>query len=228
MYRVQKLLSNYGYCSRRKAEDLIAQGRVKVNGKVITLGDKATKDDTIMVDNNIVASVKNLYLMFNKPAGCVTAVTDAHEKTVMEYIDIKERIFPVGRLDKDTTGLLLLTNDGDFANKVMHPSNEVTKTYLAELDKEVYDSDLKQIEEGILLEDGKTSPCRTRKLSRNIVEVIIHEGRNRIVKRLFEALGYKTLSLKRIRIGKLGIGSLPVGRYKALSREELDLVFSKS
>ena len=121
MHRVQKLLSNYGYCSRRKAEEIIKQGRVRVNDKLITIGDKASEEDKIYVDDKLVEKEKKVYLMFNKPVKCVTALNDNKFKTVMDYIKIKERVFPIGRLDYLTSGLLLLTNDGDFANKIMHP-----------------------------------------------------------------------------------------------------------
>ena len=116
MDRVQKLLSNYGYCSRRKAEELIDAGKVKVNGEVISLGDKASLDDEISVNGKVVKGDRKVYLIFNKPPGCVTAVKDEHDKTIMDYIRVKERVFPVGRLDKNSTGILLLTNDGEFAN----------------------------------------------------------------------------------------------------------------
>ena len=128
MHRVQKLLSNYGYCSRRKAEELIELGEVKVNGKVISLGDKATENDEITVNGRIVKAPKRIYLIFHKPTRCVTALEDKYHKTIFEYINLKERVFPIGRLDYNTSGLLLLTNDGDFANRIMHPRYEVKKT----------------------------------------------------------------------------------------------------
>ena len=125
LHRVQKLMSNYGYCSRRKAEEIIQDGRVKVNGKPITIGDKATEEDEIMVDNKPIKKERKVYYMLNKPTKCVTALTDDKYETVMEHIKVKERVFPVGRLDYFTSGLLLFTNDGDFANKITHPSNEI-------------------------------------------------------------------------------------------------------
>jgi len=224
MHRVQKLLSNYGYCSRRKAEDLIAEGRVKVNDKVISLGDKASEEDQIKVDNKLVKKERKIYLMFNKPLGCVTALKDRQHKTVKDYIKIKERVFPVGRLDYNTSGLLLLTNDGDFANKVMHPSYEIKKTYLVQVDEYVQNSDLKKIEKGIKLDDGKTSPAKVRLID-GIVEVKIHEGKNRIVRRIFDTLGYRIKTLHRYKIGYLALGNLKPGTYRRLNKKDIKKLF---
>jgi len=225
MHRVQKLLSNYGYCSRRKAEKLIEEGRVKVNGKTITIGDQASEDDTISVDDRPVEKQKYVYLMLNKPFGCVCALTDSRYKTVMSYIDVKERVFPIGRLDYNTMGLLLLTNDGDFANKVMHPRYEIKKTYLVEIDKPINDKDIDLIEKGVELEDGKTSKSKVKKHNPKKVEITIHEGKNRIVRRIFKELGYNVMTLERIQIGKLGLGNLKPGKYIHVSDKDLKKVF---
>ncbi len=216
MDRVQKLLGARGYCSRRKAEELIAAGRVTVNGKTVHLGDSAEEQDELQVDGKIVAAERKVYLLFHKPVGCVTAVTDKHEKTVLEYVKVPERVFPVGRLDKETSGLLLLTNDGDFANSVAHPRYEVEKTYVAQLDRPVRDSHLKRLKRGVQLEDGKTSPADAKLLAPSTVELTIHEGRNRVVRRMFAALGYDVVALHRIRVGKLTLGDLRPGEWKEL------------
>ncbi len=225
MHRVQKLLSNYGYCSRRKAEKLIKEGRVKVNDKVITIGDKASEEDKIYVDDKLVSVEKKVYLMFNKPLGCVTALEDKHCKTIMEYIKIKERVFPIGRLDLDTTGLLLLTNDGDFANKIMHPRYEVKKTYLVEVNKKVSDDSIRKIKEGVLLEDGKTSKANVKRVKERVIEITIHEGKNRIVRRIMEQLGYEVVSLERVRIGTLELETLKPGKYRTLTKEDKEKIF---
>jgi len=225
MHRVQKLLSNYGYCSRRKAEKLIKEGRVKVNDKVITIGDKASEEDKIYVDDKLVSVEKKVYLMFNKPLGCVTALEDKHCKTIMEYIKIKERVFPIGRLDLDTTGLLLLTNDGDFANKIMHPRYEVKKTYLVEVNKKVSDDSIRKIKEGVLLEDGKTSKANVKRVKERVIEITIHEGKNRIVRRIMEQLGYEVVSLERGRIGTLELETLKPGKYRTLTKEDKEKIF---
>ncbi|MBU0470334.1 MAG: rRNA pseudouridine synthase [Nanoarchaeota archaeon] len=225
MQRVQKLLSNYGYCSRRKAEELIQEERVKVNGKVITIGDKASEEDQILVDNKPLRKEKKVYLIFNKPPGCVTALTDERYKTVMDYIKIKERVFPIGRLDYNTTGLLLLTNDGDFANQIMHPRHEIKKTYLVEIEKPIKNKEINQIEKGVDLEDGMTAPAKVKLLANNLLEVTIHEGRNRIIRRIFSALGFKVLFLQRVRVGKLGLGDLEEKRYRFLNDKDKEKIF---
>ncbi len=227
MPRVQKLLSNYGYCSRRKAEELIKQGRVKVNNKLITIGDSASEEDIISVDGKQVGKDRKIYLIFNKPADCVTALNDKHTRTIMHYIKIKERVFPIGRLDLKTSGLLLLTNDGDFANRIMHPRYETKKTYQVDADKFITDDDIKKIEKGVLLEDGKTSPAKVRKVANKVIEITIHEGKNRIVRRIMESLGYRVLKLHRIKVGKLGLGNLALGKFRSLTERELDKLEGK-
>ncbi len=225
-HRVQKLMSNYGYCSRRKAEEIIQEGRVKVNGKSITIGDKASLADVISVDNKPIKKERKVYYMLNKPTKCVTALTDEKYPTVMEHMKVKERVFPVGRLDYFTSGLLLFTNDGDFANKIMHPSHEIKKSYVVKLDRPIDEQDKKSLQKGIKLEDGKTSPARLKILGPQMAEITIHEGKNRIVRRMFEALGFKLSFLERVKIGKLDLGSLPPGKFKVLSKREKDLIFS--
>jgi 23S rRNA pseudouridine2605 synthase len=225
MQRVQKLLSGYGYCSRRKAEELIQQGKVKVNNKIITIGDKAEETDNIYVDNKLVNKQKKIYLMFNKPLNCVTALNDKQYKTVMDHISIKERIFPVGRLDYNTTGLLLLTNDGDFANNIMHPRYEIRKTYLVNIDKPIKESHISQITHGLKLKDGITSPAKINVINPKKVEITIHEGKNRIIRRMFNKLEYEVISLKRIKIGKLEL-NLKAGQYKHLTEQDKKLIFS--
>ncbi len=225
MERVQKILSNQGYCSRRKAEELIKQGRVEVNGKKITIGDKASLTDKIKVDGKLLQKERRVYLMFNKPVGCVTALNDSKYKTVFDYIRIKERVFPVGRLDYNTSGLLLLTNDGDFANSIAHPRYEITKTYLVDLSRKLLKQEKVSIESGIFLQDGKTSPSRIKYLDQNIIEITIHEGKNRIIRRIFKKFGINVLRLKRVRIGKLGLGNLPEGKYRPLTDKDREKIF---
>jgi 23S rRNA pseudouridine2605 synthase len=226
LHRVQKLMSNYGYCSRRKAEEIIQDGRVKVNGNPITIGDKATEKDVITVDNKPIIKERKVYYMLNKPTKCVTALTDEKYETVMEYMKVKERVFPVGRLDYFTSGLLLFTNDGDFANKIMHPSNEIKKSYVVKLNKPIDEKDKKSLQKGIKLDDGRSSPASLKILGPQMAEITIHEGKNRIVRRMFEALGFTLSFLERVKIGKLDLGSLPTGKFKVLSKREIDLIFS--
>lgn len=223
--RVQKLISNYGYCSRRKAEELIKNGKVKVNDKVISIGDKASEKDQIKIDDKLIDKEKRIYLIFNKPLDCVTAVRDKKYKTVLDHISISERIFPVGRLDANTTGLLILTNDGDFANKVMHPRYNVTKTYYVKLKDPITKKQIINLEKGVFLKDGKTSPAKVKRLNSKEIEITIHEGRKHIVRRMIKKVGLELLKLKRTRIGKLELGNLKEGKYKELKNKDLKLIF---
>ncbi|MBT4541218.1 rRNA pseudouridine synthase [Candidatus Woesearchaeota archaeon] len=224
-HRVQKLLSNYGHCSRRNAEVLIEEGRVKVNGKVISIGDKASEKDRIHVDGKLVNKEKKVYLMFNKPVGCVTALKDDKYKTVVDFVKIKERVFPIGRLDYNTSGLLLLTNDGDFANNIMHPRYEIKKTYLAGLFNPINDEQIEEIEDGVELYDGITSPAKVRKIDPKHIEITIHEGKNRIVRRILKKLDLNARFLKRIRVGKLNLGDLREGKHRILTEKDKKLIF---
>ena len=227
--RAQKLMANAGLCSRRKAEELIAQGKVTVNGKTIKLGDKASADDKILVDEKPLFSSKNRltkrYLLFCKPKGMVTSLEDPHEKnTVGAFIKehFKERLIPVGRLDKMTEGLLILTNDGDFANKIMHPRYEIEKTYYVLVDKPFTPEHRKQLEQGMLIEGKKTWPAKIQKLTENEFEITIHEGRNRIVRKMMEALGYFVIRLVRVKIGSVEIGKLMLGKWRELTSREVE------
>lgn len=224
LYRVQKLLSGYGYCSRRKAEELIKSGRVRVNSRVISIGDKASPDDKIYVDGKLVAKENKVYLMFHKPVGCITALSDKKFKTIMAYIKVKERVFPIGRLDFNTSGLLLLTNDGDFANKVMHPRYEVSKTYQVGIHEPISEETIAKIEEGVEIEGRKTS-ANVKKVNPTLIELTIHEGRKRIVRKIFEKLGFKLRFLKRMKIGRLGLEGLQPGEYKYVTIEKLKAAF---
>ncbi|MFC1768673.1 pseudouridine synthase [Nanoarchaeota archaeon] len=221
MDRVQKLLSNYGYCSRRKAEHLIEEGRVQVNGKVITIGDKASEKDKIYVDGHLVPQQEKVYIMFHKPVRCVTALRDKEYRTVMDYIHVKERVFPVGRLDFNTSGLLILTNDGDFANNMMHPRYEIKKTYVVGLYGKISTKQINEIEKGVSLEDGKTRPASLKVHDSSLLEITIHEGKNRIVRRIMKHLGLKIKFLHRIRVGNLGIGKLKAGESRKLNEKEI-------
>lgn len=225
MERVQKIISNYGYCSRRKAEELIKQGKVKVKDKIISLGDKASEKDRIKIDDILIKKEERIYLLFNKPPNYVTAVTDQKFKTVLDCINIKKRIFPAGRLDRDTTGLLILTNDGDFANKVMHPRYKITKTYFVKLNSEISNQQILQLEKGITLRDGKTYPAKVARKNKREIEITIHEGRKHIIKRMIKHLDLELKALKRIKIGNLNLGNLKEGEYKRLKKEDILSIF---
>ena len=224
MDRVQKIMSNAGYCSRRDAEKLIREGRVFVNGKKISLGDQATLKDTITIDGKALVREPPVYIVFHKPTGCVTALTDDRYRTIMHYIKCKERVFPVGRLDMDTSGLLLLTNDGDLANKILHPSYEIKKTYMADLDAPIGPKKMALIERGVDLADGRTSPATVKRIHPERIEISIHEGKNRIVRRMLEALDYKVLRLQRTKIGSLSLGKLKEGKYQRYNEPPKELL----
>ncbi len=225
MQRVQKIIANAGICSRRKAEELIEDGKVKVNGKIITIGSKADPlNDKIFVDGKPVKLSKNIYLAFNKPPDCLTTLDDPQgRKTIFDYIQLKERLIPVGRLDFKTEGLLFLTNDGDFANRVMHPRYEVDKTYLVFLDKKFEKEDIDKLKSGIDIDGTRTSPAKVRyaNISKDAIEVTIHEGRNRIVRRIMESLSYTVRKLIRIKIGHVNLGNLSLGQHRSLSYNEV-------
>lgn len=221
MQRVQKILSNRGFCSRRKAEKLIEEGRVRVNSKTITIGDKAEENDTITVDNKEVKKSEPVYIIFNKPTKCVTALKDSHRKTIMHYINTRERIFPVGRLDYNTSGLLILTNDGDLANRIAHPSHGSVKVYKVKLQQTLAKKDKQRIENGVKLEDG-LAKAKVKLYDSNTLEVSLHEGRNRIVRRIFKHLGYNIQYLHRTKIGKLTLGKIKEGEYRFVSKSVVE------
>lgn len=230
MERLQKVIANSGYCSRRKAEELIVNGRVKVNGEVVTeLGVKVSNDDAISIDGKALKLEEDkVYFLLNKPRGVVsTSSDDKGRKTVVDLIDTDKRIYPVGRLDYDTTGLLLLTNDGSLANLLMHPTNGIPKKYVAKLNKFFEISDLKRLEKGIMIDGIMCIPTRVKIKTNNrekdfsIVEVTILEGRNHIIKRLFMELGYLVDKLSRIEYSFLNLDGLKSGEYRMLSIKEV-------
>ena len=220
--RIQKILAQAGIASRRKCEDLIAKGRVLVNGKVATLGEKADAEkDRIVVNGKLVEIQKKVYIMLNKPGGYVTTVSEKHYmKTVMDLVKISERIFPVGRLDKDTEGLLLLTNDGELANKLTHPRYEVEKEYFVVVNRPISDQHMEQLQKGIVI-DGRRVQIRGIDVWAAKAMIRIHEGRKHIVRRLFEKVGLTVVRLSRTRVGQLEIGNLQPGKWRHLSDAEL-------
>jgi len=221
--RVQKIISNSGYCSRRQAEELIEQGWVKVNGKTAKIGESAEETDTISIHGKKIPNPEKIYLMLNKPPGYECTLANK-KKNVLQLVEVDERIYPVGRLDKYTTGLLLLTNDGDFANKVIHPSKKIEKTYLAKLDKNIQEKDLEKLNKGIRLRDGKVFP-KISQISRSTIRIKIQEGRKHIIKRMLFKLRYFVKDLQRTQIGNLKL-DIKQGKWRMLTEKDKEKIFS--
>lgn len=230
MERLQKVIAHAGIASRRKAEELILQGKVTVNGEVVKqLGTKVGPNDVVEVNGIKVEKEEPVYFLFYKPKGVVTTVKDdKNRKTVLDFFpEVTERIYPVGRLDYDTSGILLMTNDGEFANLLTHPKYEIEKTYIAKVKGIPTREHLKQLQKGVRLDDGLTAPAKAKFLSADkrkntaIIELTIHEGRNRQVRRMFEKIGYPVMKLKRERYAFLDLTGLNAGEWRPLTPHEV-------
>ena len=229
--RIQKIIADSGRCSRRKAEELISAGAVTVNGRPCSLGDKADPyNDLICVEGEEIAAerAEKRYIMLNKPRGYVTSMADEMGRKVASDLltDVPERVYPVGRLDRNSEGLLIFTNDGEFANDIMHPSKHVPKTYRVTIDGMVSEDQLSRLMSGVELDDGvKTLPCTVEVLSeapeRTVLRFVIKEGRNRQIRRMCTAVGLEVGRLRRIAIGGVKLGMLKPGAYRDLTKEEL-------
>ncbi len=230
MMRLQKYLAVCGVASRRTAEKMIADGKVMVNGITVReMGVQIDEEkDTVFVEGNkIHPETEKHYIVYNKPIGEVTTVTDPEGRaTVMDkFHDYPVRLFPVGRLDYDSEGLLLLTNDGDLMNRLLHPSHEVDKTYLTKVSDHVTPDEIVRLKNGVMIDGRLTSPARIRLIRTEtfctVLLVTIHEGRNRQVRKMVEAIGHQVIHLKRVGFGPVILGDLPVGRWRPLTEEEL-------
>ena len=229
--RIQKIISESGFCSRRKAEDLIEKRRVKLNGRPVKLGDKANpRKDIITVDDERIfvdRKKQYVYLMLNKPRGYVTTMEDEMgRRCVTELLEgVSERVYPVGRLDRNSEGLLLFTNDGNFANDVMHPSKHITKTYRVTVRPDINDEQLIALAEGVVIDGKKTMPATvnviTKQQGRVVMQIVIREGRNRQIRKMCEAVGLEVARLKRTSVGPIKLGMLKPGTYRDLTAEEL-------
>lgn len=235
MERIQKVIAQSGYCSRRKAEDFIKKGLVSVNGNIIReMGYKVNNDDYIEVEgNSIINKESKVYYLLNKPRGVITSTSDdKNRKTVIDLIADLRRIYPVGRLDYDTTGLIILTNDGILANLLMHPKNKIDKVYIAKIEGIITKADIQKLEKGIVIGGFKTSKSKAKiiridkKNNTSIVELTIHEGKNHQVKNMFKALNYNVLKLKREKIAFLTLDGLNSGEYRTLSIKEVKKLYS--
>ena len=223
LIRLHKFLSTAGYCSRRKGEELIAQGRIKVNG--ITVEEPGTKvdhlADKVEVDGKIILFEQPpVYIALNKPGGYVATCNQPDDKTVMDLIDLPLRVYPVGRLDKDSTGLLILTNDGRLHHFISHPSFDHEKEYDVTVEKPIPDRALKNMEKGMPILGSKTRPAETTRISARRFRIILKEGKNRQIRRMVEKTGNKVTKLKRIRISSLNLGRLKEGSWRYLTEKE--------
>ena len=234
MERLQKVIANSGICSRRKAEELIKEGRVKVNNIVVKeLGVKVSSKDKIKVDDKELSKENKVYYLLNKPRGVITSVNDEKSrKTVVDLIPCRERIYPVGRLDYDTTGVLLLTNDGDFANILMHPNDKVEKVYVVKVRGIIKGDSINELKNGVVIDGVKTEKAKVKlrrtdyKRNTSFLTVTIHEGRNHQVKKMFEAVGFPVLKLKREREFIFDLSGLKSGEYRKLTPKEVAIVYS--
>lgn len=234
MERLQKIIASSGYCSRRKAEELIKKGVVFVNGKRITeLGTKADINDEIIINGHSLTMENKEYYLLYKPSGVITTTSDdKNRKTVVDLINTDKRIYPVGRLDYDTTGVLLLTNDGEFANILMHPSNQIDKVYLVKTPGILTKEQLSSLRSGVVIDGFKTSPAKVKIKQYNkssnlsLVEITIHEGKNHQVKKMFEAVNHEVVKLKREKIGFFDLKGLKVGDYRRLTIKEIKKVYA--
>lgn len=238
MERLQKFIANTGYASRRKAEELIQKGKVKVNGNIVReMGVKVDSKDLVEVEGKLLNYEnveQKVYYLLNKPRGVITSTSDDKDrKTVVDLIATDKRIYPVGRLDYDTTGILLLTNDGELANLLMHPSSHIDKVYIAKIKGLIGKKQLQELSNGVYIDGKKTSKAKARikkydkKTDASIVEITIHEGRNHQVKKMFEAIGYEVLKLKREKYAFLDVKNLKSGEYRLLNPKEVKKLYNE-
>ena len=229
--RLQKYMADCGVASRRKCEEIILQGKVKINGiRVTELGTKVREEDEVSVNGEIIKKIfKKIYIAMNKPVGFITSVSDEFDRpTVINLIEdeIHTRVYPIGRLDFDTEGLLIMTNDGDLTYKLTHPKHKVYKTYIATLNDVPHPKDIERLKKGVVIDGRKTQQPKVNWLKDNVVEISISEGRNRQVRKMFEAIGYEVVNLQRIAVGNLTLGNIPLGRWRHLSNSEINYLKS--
>ena len=220
--RINKYLSRRGVCSRREADRRIEAGRVTVNGEQPELGQKATDEDDVRVDGQPVGDKPNkVYIVFNKPVGLITTANEEKKDNVISHIDYPERIYPVGRLDVASEGLLILTNDGELTNRLTHPSFEHEKEYYVKVNRNISNTDLKKMANGVDIGNGKTLPADVERKSNKTFFITLREGRNRQIRRMCEELEYEVDKLKRIRVATVTLGDLPAGKWRELNKKEV-------
>ena len=233
MERLQKVIANLGYASRRKAEELITKGHVQVNGVTVKeLGTKVNPSDQIIVDGNLLKQNQKVYFLLNKPRGYISSTNDEKKrKTVIDLIKTKERIYPVGRLDYDTTGALILTNDGELTNLLIHPKNQIEKVYIAKINGILTKEEISKLRKGVYIDKVKTAKAKvrvkkyTKKTNTSLVELTIHEGKNHQVKKMFEAVNHEVIKLHREKFAFLDVQNLKSGEYRIINPKEVKKLY---
>lgn len=234
MIRLQKAIADSGFCSRRKAEEYIVNKKVFVNGNLVTeLGTKVNPSDEIIVDGNSISYQDKEYYVFYKPRGIICSTNDDKgRKTVVDFFESNKRLYPVGRLDYDTTGIIFLTNDGEFTNMILHPKNNIPKVYIAKLEGIIDGYSIKKIKSGVVIDNYKVIPDRVKlksadkKTNTCIVEITIHDGKNHEVKKIFESVGLNVIKLKRESIGFIDLSGLKSGEYRKLTSKEIKQLYA--
>jgi pseudouridine synthase len=223
--RLNKYLSTCGYCSRREADRLLEQGRVSIDGIPAGLGDKVMSGQCICVDGEpVVKNTDQVVIAFHKPAGVVCTSSKRDRDNIIDYIGFKERIYPVGRLDKDSTGLILLTNDGELTDRILRGKNGHEKEYIVKVDRPIKGKVLEAMRQGVPILDTITKPCQVKKIDERTFRIILTQGLNRQIRRMCEYFGYRVVSLKRIRIMNIYLDILPEGKWRYLTEEELQVL----
>ena len=234
MIRLQKVIADSGFTSRRKAEEYIINGKVSVNGEIIReLGTKVNESDEIIVDGNVISKQDKEYYVFYKPRGVICSTNDDKgRKTVVDFFESNKRLYPVGRLDYDTTGIIFLTNDGEFTNMILHPKNKIPKVYIAKLEGIIEGYKIQKIKAGVIIEGYKIVPDRVKLKSADkksntcIVEITVHDGKNHEIKNIFESVGHNVIKLKRESIGFIDLSGLKSGEYRKLTPKEVQIIYS--
>lgn len=232
--RINKYLASLGLASRRNIDKLIDEGKISINGKLASQGMNVSENDEICIDGKKIINAntqEKIYFMLNKPLEVLSSSSDDRgRKTVVDLIKTDKRIFPIGRLDYMTTGLIILTNDGELFNRLVHPKSEIYKKYYVKVLGEIKKNELENLKKGVILEDGKTLPAKIdlikRDKNKTFLYISIREGKNRQIRRMIEKLGYKVLNLKREKIGNLSLGDLVEGQYRELKKEEIEYLYS--
>lgn len=219
--RINKLFSNFGICSRKKTNRIIEAGRVIVNGEIATVGQWVELSDEILLDGKVLEEKEKVYIMLNKPVGITCSASEDIKDNIINYLNYKDYVFPIGRLDKDSQGLIILTNDGDFANEILEAENNHEKEYIVTLDKAFDDEFIKGMESGVPILNQITKPCKVIPVDDYSYRIILTQGLNRQIRRMSKYFGYNVVKLERVRILNLNLGNLPYGQWKFIDKKEI-------